>query len=191
MEIDSIALEQALEALGHLLADRGYYYEGVAIGGGSLLLMNHLDRTTKDLDLVALVDHEKFVTANPLPLELLQAIEDVGSALAIGKEWLNSGPSSLLDMGLPEGFSFRMQSRSYGGLKIHFAGKFDQICFKLYAAVDQGPQSKHFADLKFLNPTIEELKIAKEWCLTHDNSEIFITELNYAITALGAQDAIS
>jgi hypothetical protein len=41
--------------LGQILADRGLYYEIVAIGGGSLLLFKLMERTTKDLDLAALV----------------------------------------------------------------------------------------------------------------------------------------
>lgn len=55
MEIDSTSLEEALKALGELLRDRGHYYEVVAIGGGSLLLLGQIERTTKDLDLVALI----------------------------------------------------------------------------------------------------------------------------------------
>lgn len=37
MEIDSKSLEDILTILGKILADRGHYYEIVAIGGGSLL----------------------------------------------------------------------------------------------------------------------------------------------------------
>ncbi len=43
---------------------------------------------------------------------------------------------------------------------------------------DQGPQSKHFADLKFLNPTEPELKEAQQWCLTQDVSREFSETLN-------------
>ena len=191
MEINSVTLEQALNVLGQLLADRGHHYEVVAIGGGSLLLLGQIHRTTKDLDLVALVKDDHFISANPLPLNLLQAAREVGRALQLGKEWLNIGPASLLDLGLPLGFKTRMQTRHYGGLTIHLAGRLDQICFKLYAAVDQGPDSKHFADLKFLQPTRDELIIAMKWCITHDVSEVFAAELNKALLAFGIDDANS
>lgn len=188
MDIDSATLEQALEVLGEVLADRGHYYEVVAIGGGSLLLLDQIARTTKDLDLVALVKDDQFISANPLPVNLFHAAEEVGRALELGEGWLNMGPTSLLEMGLPKGFKMRMHTRHYGGLTIHLAGRFDQICFKLYAAVDQGPQSKHFVDLKSLQPTHNELQIAKDWCMTHDVSEAFAEELNSALSALGIRD---
>lgn len=186
MEINFTSLEEALIVLGQLLADRGEYHEIVAIGGGSLLLLGQITRTTRDLDLVALIKNKEFISANPLPQSLFQAAEEVGRALELGKDWLNIGPASLLDMGLPEGFMNRMHTRHYKGLTIHLADRFDQIFFKLYASVDQGPQSKHFADLLALKPTSEELSQAKSWCITHDVSEVFEFEINQAISEIHA-----
>lgn len=191
MDIDSITLERALTVLGQLLADRGHSYEVVAIGGGSLLLLGQIDRTTKDLDLVALVTSDQFISADPLPQNLLQAAKEVEIALDLGQDWLNTGPTSLLEMGLPPGFQRRMQTRQYRGLTVHLADRFDQICFKLYATVDQGPHSKHFIDLKSLQPTYDELITAKSWCITHDVSEIFAAELNKAIHSLASPHANS
>lgn len=191
MDIQSINLERALKVLGDLLADRGHYYEVVAIGGGGLLLLGQIEHPTKDLDLIALVEAEQLVSAIPLPMNLLQAAVDVGRALNLGEGWLNIGPASLFEMGLPEGFKERMHTRHYGGLTIHLAGRLDQICFKLYAAVDQGPFSKHFADLKRLNPTHEELQTARHWCVRQDVSDAFAIDLNQAVVALGVENANS
>lgn len=77
-----------------------------------------------------------------------------------------------------------MSTIRYGGLTIHLAGRFDQICFKLYATVDQGPTSKHYADLKHLKPSKHELAEAKKWCITHDPSEGFSKELETVINEL-------
>lgn len=188
MEIDFSSLDEALTVLGQLLADRGYYYEIVAIGGGSLLLLGQIDRTTKDLDLVALVKDGLFISADPLPPALIQAAEEVGKALELGKDWLNIGPAPLLEMGLPEGFMHRMHTRQYKGLTIHLADRFDQICFKLYASVDQGPNSKHFVDLITLKPNANELKQAKNWCITHDVSENFEIMVNEALESIDVSD---
>ena len=49
---DHRSLEEALAAVGDLLADRGQRIEVVAIGGGDLLLLGLIERVTKDLDLV-------------------------------------------------------------------------------------------------------------------------------------------
>jgi hypothetical protein len=184
VNFDAATLEQALETLGQVLAERDRHYEVVVIGGGGLLLLGHIVRMTKDLDLVALVDSDRLIPANPLPSDLVRAIDEVGNALELGKEWLNAGPASLFEMGLPDGFENRMQTRYYGGLTVHLAERFDQICFKLYASVDQGPRSKHYADLKLLYPTKVELQEAGHWCITHDVSEEFAENLNVAITSL-------
>jgi hypothetical protein len=104
MEIDSESLEEALTVLGQLLADRGQYYEIVAIGGGGLLLLRLIQRTTKDLDLVALVKNGQLISPDPLPQALLQAAKEVERALQLGNDWLNTGPASLLTVGLPAGF---------------------------------------------------------------------------------------
>ena len=52
--LDQRSLADALAAVGELLADRGHQIEVVAIGGGGLLLLGLIERSTKDLDLVAL-----------------------------------------------------------------------------------------------------------------------------------------
>ncbi len=191
MDIDSVGLERALDALGQLLADRQHHHEVVAIGGGSLLLLGQINRPTKDLDLVALVANQELISADPLPLSLLEAAEEVANALNLGKNWLNPGPTSLLGAGLPQGFSTRMHTRHYGGLTIHLAGRLDQICLKLYASADQGPDSKHFADLKSLQPTQSELQIAARWCITQDVSKPFAEELESAVNAFGLNHADS
>ena len=52
--------------------------------------------------------------------------------------WLNPGPAKLLEFGLPDGFAERLERRDYdAGLVVYFASRYDQIHFKLYAAVDE------------------------------------------------------
>ena len=184
LEFSAADLETALTTLGQLIQDRGLYYEVVAIGGGGLLLIGQMIRSTKDLDLVARIDKDEFISATPLPNPLIQAIQDVGVALNLRKDWINTGPSDLFTLGLPEGFRNRMHTIRHGGLIIHLAGRFDQICFKLYATVDQGPNSKHFADLKYLKPSEADLEKAKHWCITHDVSEGFFCELEAVVNEL-------
>ncbi len=186
MEIDLVSLEGALVVLGQLLADRGLHYEVVAIGGGGLLLLGLIDRTTKDLDLIALIKGRELFSASPLPRPLVLAVEEVGRALDLGKDWLNIGPASLLEMGLPPGFIERLHMRKYKGLTLYLADRFDQICFKLYASVDQGPQSKHFADLRALAPTLAELRKAETWCITQDVSANFEKDINHVIENIHA-----
>lgn len=177
-------LSQALDALGQVLAQRNQSHEVVAIGGGSLLLLGLIQRPTRDIDLVALVEAGRYLSAEPIPASLKQAVAEVGRAYGLASDWMNAGPTELLCLGLPEGFQDRIVTHTYGGLTVHIASRFDQICFKLYASVDQGPQSKHFADLKRLVPTGQELARARSWCVTHDTSSAFGDQLEQALAAL-------
>jgi hypothetical protein len=80
-------------------------------------------------------------------------------------------------------------SRFYGpALTIHFAGRLDQIHFKLYAMVDQGG-GRHEADLRALTPSRHELMDAAAWTRTHDPSDGFRQLLIRALHMLGAEDA--
>lgn len=173
MQMGQKEIEQALETLGSLLESRGLEYELVSVGGSSLLLIGLISRSTKDIDILAVVREGVYTSANPLPPDLVGAIKDVGALHGLSNEWMNPGPTSLLDHGLPEGFQSRLITRCYGTLTLHLAGRHDQIHFKFYAAVDQGPRSKHLDDLKKLEPTREELLGAASWARSHDPSEGF------------------
>lgn len=107
------AIEDALFTLGRLLEARGHRHEIVVVGGSALLLLGLISRPTKDLDVMALVDEGRIVTAQPLPSDLIQAISDVAAELGLVPDWLNSGPTPLLDSGLPKGFEKRLDTRNY------------------------------------------------------------------------------
>lgn len=181
-------LPNALSTLGSLLEQRNLSFEAVAIGGSGLLLLGASVRPTKDLDLAALVTDGRYVSADPLPPDLQQAVEDVAVPLGLPPDWLNAGPTSLLDFGLPDGFESRTVREVFGGLTLHIASRLDQIHLKFYAAAGDGPRSKHFADLQLLEPTDAELIQAAAWCLTHDPSDGFRSQMRGALRALGVSD---
>jgi hypothetical protein len=186
--LDRNRLEEALRTLGRLLEERGLTFEVVAVGGSGLLLLGASIRATKDLDCVARLEGGRWISADPLPEPLRMAVADAGELLGIESGWLNAGPAGLFSLGLPQGFEQRLVRRAFGGLVVHAAGRFDQICFKLYAAVDQGPRSKHFSDLRELQPRDDELRGAARWTRTHDPSPGFRTMLLEALVALGVED---
>lgn len=128
-----------------------------------------------------------YLKAQELPPVLADAVQDVGRALGLSDRWLNNGPASLMDFGLPVGFEERVVVRNYGALEVHIPSREDHICFKLYAAVDQGPQSKHFRDLFDLQPSVDELRFAAKWTITHDPSKGFLSELNQALAELDVE----
>jgi hypothetical protein len=187
MDVSQQLLHEALRTLGEVLESRGLSYEVVVIGGSGLMLLGLVDRPTRDLDALALVEDGHYIPAAPLPLPLSHEVARVGRTLGLADDWLNPGPAELLRFGLPRGFEKRVDRRRYGGLTLQVAGRFDQICFKLYAAVDQGVVSKHTADLKKLAPTRDELLSAARWSLTHDPSDGYRAELLAMLALLGVE----
>lgn len=75
----------------------------------------------------------------------------------------------------------------YSALEVHVAGRFDMICFKLYAAVDHSGyrNSKHLDDLRALTPSVDELLAASQWTRTQDGSDGFLGELEKILEMLG------
>jgi len=174
MTLTPTTLREALDTLGAILADRGHNYDIVVIGGGALQLIGLIDRPTKDLDVVALAGAEPWSRAAPLPAPLLEAVKDVALALELETDWLNPGPTDLLELGLPTGFAERTTSEHFGALTVRYAAREDQLTFKLYAAADHWPdEGKHLQDLRALTPTPEELRAAARWCMSHDPSPGF------------------
>jgi hypothetical protein len=181
------ALEEALRSLGAVLRQRRTPYSLLVVGGGGLLLLRLIDRPTGDLDVVGLADNGSYVKVEALPRPLAEAALQVAQALDLPDDWLKTGPASLMDFGLPAGWEERIEVRQYGGLEVHIPSRFDQVCFKLYAAVDRGPDDKHFKDLQLLEPSPEELRTAARWTVTHDPSEGFRKELIGCLSTLGVE----
>ncbi len=180
--------ERILEALGEQLAARGERYELVVVGGSALLALGLVERTTKDVDIVALRAGEDLKSARPMPAGLRTAGDLVARDFALSTDWLNPGPTDLLELGLPVGFVDRLERRDYGnGLVVYLASRLDQIHLKLYATVDQGP-GKHEADLRALAPSAEELVTAARWSRTQDPSEGYAQVLRGALASFGVED---
>lgn len=182
------AAHRLFAALGEQLAAAGERYELVVIGGSGLLALGIIERSTRDVDLLALRSGDKLDSAEPLPKKLATARDRVARDFSLPVDWLNPGPTDLLTLGLPDGFINRLERRNYGdSLSVYLASRYDQIHFKLYALVDQGP-GKHGDDLRALSPTEEELLAAAHWSRSHDPSEGYAQMLRSVLTHLGVDD---
>jgi len=163
-------------------------------GGAALHVLNLMTRdVTKDVDAFAIVSREGDVLrlhkCDPLPGDLLREAAIVAQDFNLPMDWLNPGPTTILDLGVPEGLTARLHPVEYGPkLTAHFLDRADQVYFKLYAAVDQGPDSRHMADLIALKPTVSELTGAARWTMTHDISEGFKHLLQGCLQFLGHYD---
>ncbi len=181
-------IDTLFSALGEQLALRGEHYSIVIAGGSALLALGLISRPTRDVDVLALLHDESLVSAKPLPKGLLEAARIIAADFGLSRDWLNDGPAPLIDFGLPEGFLERTRRRDYGeALCVLFASREDQIHFKLYAVVDQGP-GRHLADLAALAPTESELLQAARWTRTHDASAGFRDVLLKVLDHFGVSD---
>lgn len=139
MEITGETIDVLLGALSEQLESLGSRLEIVVIGGSALTALGLVRRSTRDVDLLAIASDGALHRAEPLPEALLTARARVARDFGLNENWLNAGPTDLLQWGLPDGFMTRTVTRRYGAaLVVRFAGRLDQIHFKLFAMVDQG-----------------------------------------------------
>lgn len=187
-------IDRVLSALGEQIVALGpAYFDLVICGGSALNALGLVHRTTKDVDVLAFLNESekekpRLQTARPFPRILTQAAVKVSRDFNLPEDWLNSGPTSALEFGLPEGLLSRVETRRYGAsLTVRFLSRYDQIHFKLYAAVDQR-SGKHYEDLLALKPTASELVAAARWSMTHDVSEPYKEQLKKTLIDLGHSD---
>ena len=191
---DKKEIERILTALGEQLdAINALIPELVICGGSALNVLGLVRRATKDVDVVAFTEtssegNATLKKAEPFPQELEQAAKKVARDFNLPENWLNPGPTSAVDFGLPDGLMDRVETRQFGrSLTVHFLSRYDQICFKLYAAVDQGI-GKHYNDLLLLEPDIKELENAARWSMTHDVSEGYRQNVKDLLRHIGHED---
>lgn len=187
MDINADTLDVILAALADQLRSMGERQEIVVIGGSALTALGLVRRATRDVDLVAIAENGELRSANPLPDALRAARDRVARDFGLDGNWLNGGPTDL-KWGLPDGFMDRIVTRRYSeALTVHFAGRLDQIHFKLFAMVDQAG-GRHEADLRALHPDSGELIAAARWSMTQDPSPGYRMVLEEALDALGVED---
>lgn len=193
---DKQGIEAALSALSEQLETAGVRcIEMVVCGGAALNVLGYIKRTTVDVDIMAFVDKGKngvtiLNKTTPLEAEFVKAALRVQNDFNLPDHWINTGPSAVIDLGLPRGLMDRVGTIQYGkNLIVHFLSRYDQIHFKLYAAADSSRGSVHYQDLLDLKPTAEELESAAKWCITHDVSGEFKKILKDLLGQLGHKDA--
>lgn len=168
-----------LDALADELPDEAGL-ELVVVGGTALVLQGLVRRATRDVDVLGALEEGVVVPLDPVPAHLRDAIADVAALFGVSRTWLNTGPASQLEDGLPPGFVSRLvEFRRRPGLRVWLAGRLDLIWMKLYAAADSYPAAnRHIQDLVSLHPSARELADAAAWVRTLDTSPGFAQNLD-------------
>jgi hypothetical protein len=177
-EFGSERLDELFSALGELLEAEGETVGIVVVGGASLNMLGLVERTTSDVDVIAITrssgeGEEDLVRPDPVPEALENAIERVARDFNLSPGWMNTEIGAQWDLSLPPNLKEDLTWRAYGGLRVGFAGRRTLLALKLFAAADRAPGSVHAQDLVALNPTTEELNEAAEWVRLQDSSPGF------------------
>jgi hypothetical protein len=192
--MSDLPLQAALSALGDLLAADGEEVRLVAVGGAALQLQGLVDRTTQDVDVIGRVRAEGDDVAHPEPLPeaVVRAAQAVARDLDLPTDWLNTEIAAQWRTGLPPGLSDDLTWRQFGGplggLVLGLVGRRTLVALKLFAAVDRGPRSVHFQDLRALAPTRAELDAAAAWVRTQDESPVFADMVGQVVDRALASD---
>ena len=190
--LDKATIENLLTALGKQidLMNKGPI-RIVVCDGASLNVLGQIRRTTKDIDVLGILEVEKSGDLKTkkavFPAWFIEAANRVKKDFNLPDSWLNAEPASLVSFGLPEGFEQRLTKKRYSrSIFAYFISRLDQIHFKLYASVDRG--GHHIQDLLSLSPKDDEINQAASWCMTHDVSEGFKLVLADMLKKLGFQN---
>lgn len=171
--MESFVLEEALAALGGLLAERKTEARLVVVGGAALNLRGYVFRTTNDVDVIARARLEEdgtveMIPPEPLPADLVKAAAVVARDFGLRSDWINTEIAAQWRGGLPPNFAEGLTWKQYNTLHIGLPDRAALIALKLFAAVDRGPRSVHYQDLVALAPTTEEMEAATAWVLSQD-----------------------
>ena len=189
-------IDGALQRLGkRLLYEHAKPISLVVCGGSALNVMKIAKRTTRDVDVVAMVEQTKMGIRlrydRPLPKDFRGLVAVVGHDLGLPDDWLNMGPKDVLRVyGAPPGMTDRWERREYGpSLTVYFVSRLDQVHFKLLAAADPKAEPRHLEDLvQRIRPARKEVRLAVEWLLGRKTSAWFRGNVKRVVKALGYDD---
>jgi hypothetical protein len=187
------AIDGALQRLGkRLLYEYAEPITLVVCGGRALNVLDIASRTTRDVDVLAIVEETpegiRLRHDQPLSKAFSEIVGEVGRDLGLPGDWLNMGPRDVLRVyGAPQGMTERWERREYGpSLTVCFVSRLDQVHFKLLAAADPEAEPRHLEDLaQRMKPTEEEVRTAVGWLLGRKTSSWFRGNVRRAVEALG------
>jgi len=183
--------DRIFQALGEILEVQGEEIGIVIAGGLALKVLGIVDRTTSDLDVLAIGDlsGEDVPTSirrpDSMPPGIQEAIRRVARDFGLPDDWLNTDVAAQWETSLPPGLEDRITWHKYAALHVGVISRQDLIAFKLYAAVDRTKESVHYKDLVALAPTDAELEFAERWITEdEDPSPVIRDQLQQVIREL-------
>ncbi len=166
---------ELIQAFDEFLKSKKLTFEGVAIGGGALIILEVISRVTRDIDVLSPEIPENIHHA---AVEFAQQEKRWG----LKENWLNNGPISL-QKDLGSHWQLHLQEIFRGkSLILYTLGKADLLKTKLFAYCDR--TEPDFQDLINMKPTSEEIDQAKSWVLERDMSPLWPNRVETAFADL-------
>jgi hypothetical protein len=168
-------MKHVIQAFDEFLVERKLTFAAVVIGGGALIVMDIVDRKTKDIDCL---DPEIPDEIREASVEFARLRKD----LTLWEKWLNNGPVSL-KREPPDGWRSRLQIIFQGrALTFETLGRGDLIKSKLFAYCDRVEPDR--TDLLQMKPTTSELDDAIEWVKLRDANPLWPEHVEVAFASL-------
>lgn len=138
------------EKFDRYLQVKGLKFSGIVVGGSALVLLDIIDRSTKDFDMIE----------DNIPQEIVDAALKFAEQENLSIYWLNSGPSELVKH-LPAHWRSTIQPLYSGdGLKLSTLSRDNLIKAKIWAYCDR---TKDYDDVISMLPSKGELADTQAW----------------------------
>jgi len=132
------------------LTSLGLKFEGVAIGGAALVVMEIIERSTRDVDLLEI----------EIPKPIASAAITFARLHGLSENWFNSGPVDVLQS-LPSNWRTDLSPLYTGeSLVLKTISRLNFIRTKFWAMCDR---MRDLDDLVAMNPSDEDIEIAVQW----------------------------
>lgn len=153
---------EIIAAFDAFLAKRGLELHATIVGGAALSLLGVIERETKDCDVLQPILSDDVAAA-----ALAFAVEQREAGQVLRDDWLNNGPSSLVN-DLPDSWQARLQPAFSGtAIEMQSLGRLDLIRVKVWALCDRGLD---LPDCLALAPTAAELGAISNWLEAQDTN---------------------
>ena len=154
-----------LEEFDLFLSEKGLSFHCIVVGAAPLILLDIIDRGTKDCDVLDPTIPDEVKRAS---VEFAKRKSDEGHDLP--ENWFNNGPASLKEI-LPEGWRAGTRVVYEGkALTLLTLGRMDLLRAKLFGYCDRGTD---LDDCVALRPTREELEEVIEWVKEQDTNPMW------------------
>jgi hypothetical protein len=142
--------KEIIPKFDEFLTSRRLRFEGVAIGGAALVVLDVIQRATRDIDLLE----------TEIPAAISKAASEFASKYGLSEHWFNAGPADLLRY-LPSSWKTDLQPL-YSGMSLNLKtlSRINIIRTKFWAMCDR---MRDVDDLIAIAPSDDEIEIALEW----------------------------